>query len=128
MHYRIREKLAQTLDCNLLVVTSNHLILCLEKRLQSVSFAGVIEREWILDSSITYIKVAGGPAGKECLITGSLNNSSLVSNNLKSHKKDVNRDSHIASSPISQSSFFKGVRCLILASPQRKLRRYIEFL
>ena len=43
-------------------------------------------------------------------------------------KKDVNRDSHIASSSISQSSFFKGVRCLILASSQRKLRGYIEFL
>ena len=43
-------------------------------------------------------------------------------------KKDVNRDSHIASSPISQSSFFKGARCLILASSQRKLRGYIEFL
>ena len=43
-------------------------------------------------------------------------------------KKDVNRDSHIASSPILQSSFFMGVRCLILASSQRKLRGYIEFL
>ena len=43
-------------------------------------------------------------------------------------KKDVNRDSHIASSPISQSSFFKGIRGLILASSQRKLRGYIEFL
>ena len=43
-------------------------------------------------------------------------------------KKDVNRDSHIASSPISQSSSFKGVRCLILASWQRKLRGYIKFL
>ena len=46
----------------------------------------------------------------------------------KKNKKDVNRDSHIASSPISQSSFFKGVRCLIFASSQRKLRGYIEFL
>ena len=43
-------------------------------------------------------------------------------------KKDVNRDSHIASSPISQSSFFKGVHCLILASSQRKLREYVAFL
>ena len=40
----------------------------------------------------------------------------------------MNRDSHIASSPISQSSFFKEVRRLILASSQRKLRGYIEFL
>ena len=43
-------------------------------------------------------------------------------------KKHVNRDSHIASSPISQSSFFEEVRRLILASSQRKLRRNIEFL
>ena len=47
---------------------------------------------------------------------------------LQNQKKDVNRDSHIASSPILQSSFFKGVRCLILASSQRKFRGYIEFL
>ncbi|XP_014477546.1 PREDICTED: intraflagellar transport protein 122 homolog [Dinoponera quadriceps] len=70
MHYRIREKLNQTLNCNLLVVTSNNLVLCLERRLQSLSFTGVIEREWILDGLITYIKVAGGPAGQECLIAG----------------------------------------------------------
>ena len=37
-------------------------------------------------------------------------------------KKDVNWDSHIASSPIPQSTFFKEVHCLILASSQRKLR------
>ena len=43
-------------------------------------------------------------------------------------KKEVNRDAHIASSPISQSCFFEEVRCLILASSQRKLRGYIEFL
>ena len=42
-------------------------------------------------------------------------------------KKDVNRNSHIASLPISQSSYFKEVRCLILASSQRKIRGYIEF-
>ena len=40
-------------------------------------------------------------------------------------KKNVNQDSHIASSPISKRSFFKGVRCLILASSQRKIRIFI---
>ena len=43
-------------------------------------------------------------------------------------KKDVNRNSHIASSPISQRCSFEEVRCLILASSPRKLRGYIEFL
>ena len=42
-------------------------------------------------------------------------------------ERDVNPDSHIASSPISQSYFFKEVRYLILASSQRKLYGYIEF-
>ena len=50
----------------------------------------------------------------------------MIKNNI--NKKDVNRDSHIASSPISQSLFFEEVRYLILASSQRKLRGYIEFL
>ena len=43
-------------------------------------------------------------------------------------KKDVNQDSHITPTPISQISFFEEVRCLILASSQRKLREHIEFL
>ena len=50
------------------------------------------------------------------------------SNSYRNIKKDVNQDSHIASSPIPQSSYSKGVRCLISASSQRKLRGYIEFL
>ena len=45
---------------------------------------------------------------------------------LKIKEQDVNQDSHIASSPIAQSFFFEDVRCLILASSQRKLRGYIE--
>uniref|UniRef100_A0A6P3UIJ5 Intraflagellar transport protein 122 homolog n=1 Tax=Bombus terrestris TaxID=30195 RepID=A0A6P3UIJ5_BOMTE len=70
MHYRIYEKLNQTLNCNLFVVTTNNLILCTERQLQSLSFNGTIEREWILDGLITYIKVVGGPIGQECLIIG----------------------------------------------------------
>ena len=42
-------------------------------------------------------------------------------------KKNVNRDSHIASSPISQRYFLEEVRCLILAASQRKLCGHIEF-
>ena len=43
-------------------------------------------------------------------------------------KKDVNRASHIASSPILQSFFFEEVCCLILASSQSNLREYMESL
>ena len=40
----------------------------------------------------------------------------------------MNRHSHIATSTISQSSFFEEVCCLILAFSQMELRGYIELL
>ncbi|KAJ3136146.1 hypothetical protein HK100_002072 [Physocladia obscura] len=73
MHYRIKEKLQKKLDCNLLVVTSQHIILCLEKKLQMYQFNGDKEREWNLDSLIRYIKAIGGPRGQEGLLVGMKN-------------------------------------------------------
>ena len=35
-----------------------------------INFNGAIEREWILDSSVRYMKVIGGPPRKEGMIVG----------------------------------------------------------
>ncbi|KAG4084721.1 WD40-repeat-containing domain protein [Neocallimastix lanati (nom. inval.)] len=70
MHYRIKEKIIKKLDCNLLVVTSEHIILCQEKKLQMFNFSGEKEKEWNLESLIRYIKVIGGPKKQECLLVG----------------------------------------------------------
>lgn len=70
MHYRIKEKIQKKLECNLLVVTAQHIILCLEKKLQSYNFLGEKEREWNLEALIRYIKVIGGPQGREGLLLG----------------------------------------------------------
>ena len=68
--YRVKDKINEKLECNLLVVCTNHLILCQEKRLQCLSFRGVKEREWIMESLIRYIKVVGGPSEREGLLLG----------------------------------------------------------
>jgi intraflagellar transport protein 122 len=70
MHYRIKDKIYEHLECNLLVVTSQHVILCLEKKLQLFNFQGRKEREWVLEAVIRYIKVVGGPPGREGLLVG----------------------------------------------------------
>lgn len=70
MHYRVKEKIMQKLDCSLLVICTNHLIVCQEKDLRCLSFSGVQEREWTFESAIRYMKVTGGPPSCEGLILG----------------------------------------------------------
>eukprot|EP00656_Telonema_subtile_P040691 TRINITY_DN4577_c0_g1_i1.p1 TRINITY_DN4577_c0_g1~~TRINITY_DN4577_c0_g1_i1.p1 ORF type:complete len:1218 (-),score=334.96 TRINITY_DN4577_c0_g1_i1:117-3770(-) len=70
MLYGAVHKINKILDCNLLVVTSCHVTLCLERKLQLYNHTGEKEHEWVLESVIRYIKVVGGPIGKEGLIVG----------------------------------------------------------
>ena len=58
------------MDCNLLVVVSQNFLLCVERKLQLYTFGGVKTREWVLPSTIRYIKPVGGPSGREGLIVG----------------------------------------------------------
>lgn len=41
-----------------------------EKRLQLYDFEATLVREWLMDAVIRYIKVSGGPPGKEGLLLG----------------------------------------------------------
>jgi intraflagellar transport protein 122 len=108
MHYRIKEKLHKKLDCNLLVVTSQHIILCLEKKLQMYNFKGEREREWNLEALIRYIKVVGGPRGREGLLVG-----------LKSgHIFQIFIDNPFPIPLIKQQT---SVRCLDLSASRTKL-------
>ena len=69
--YAVTTKIERALECSLLVNTSGHLILCQEKKLQLLDFHGVLEREWGFESVVRYIKVVGGPPGKEGVLVGS---------------------------------------------------------
>ncbi|XP_069671472.1 intraflagellar transport protein 122 homolog [Periplaneta americana] len=108
MHYRVKEKINQKLDCNLLVVCTNHLVLCQEKRLQCLTFKGVKEREWVMESPIRYIKVVGGPPGREGLLLG-LKNGQVWKIYLDN------------AFPVSLLKVSSAIRCLDLSASRKKL-------
>lgn len=61
MRYRVRKRIHEKLECNLLVVTSLHVILCQERKLQLYDFHGTKEREWVLESVIRCVGSCLGP-------------------------------------------------------------------
>lgn len=108
MHYRMKEKIVKKFECNLLVVCSEHIILCQEKRLQCLSFSGTKEREWLMESLIRYIKVIGGPPGREGLLVG-LKNGQILK---------IFVDNPFAIVLLKQST---AVRCLDMSASRNKL-------
>ncbi|XP_054464764.1 intraflagellar transport protein 122 homolog [Anoplopoma fimbria] len=108
MHYRIKEKICRKFECNLLVVCSQHIILCQEKRLQCLSFTSVKEKEWVMESLIRYIKVIGGSPGREGLLVG-LKNGAI----LKIFVDNL--------FPITLLKLSTSVRCLDMSASRKKL-------
>ncbi|XP_008073019.1 intraflagellar transport protein 122 homolog isoform X3 [Carlito syrichta] len=108
MHYRVTEKIVKKFECNLLVVCAQHIILCQEKRLQCLSFRGVKEREWQMESLIRYIKVIGGPPGREGLLVG-LKNGQILK---------IFVDNLLAIILLKQAT---AVRCLDMSASRNKL-------
>ncbi|XP_076202856.1 intraflagellar transport protein 122 homolog isoform X2 [Aptenodytes patagonicus] len=108
MYYRVKEKIVKKFECNLLVVCADHIILCQEKRLQCLSFSGTKEREWLMESLIRYIKVIGGPPGREGLLVG-LKNGQILK---------IFVDNVFAIVLLKQST---AVRCLDMSASRNKL-------
>ena len=70
MKYKAHKKINKRIDCTNLFVTSQHLVLVFEKKLQLLAFTGILVREWLMEANIKYVKVISGPPKKESLLVG----------------------------------------------------------
>ena len=70
MKYKAHKKINKKIDCSNLFAFSHHLVLCFEKKIQLLAFSGILEREWVLETAIKYVKPMSGPAKRESLLVG----------------------------------------------------------
>nr|AFN42838.1 intraflagellar transport protein 122-like protein [Marsilea vestita] len=106
--YHVCAEFSGTIEYNLLILTSQHVLLCQDTCLQLLDFFGERSREWHLSSPIRYVKVCGGPCGGEGLLVG-LKDGSVV-------RIWINNPF-----PACIYSHTSGIRCLDLSSGQTQL-------
>ncbi len=68
MKYKAAKKITKKIDCDLLFCLMDHIIVSKGNKVQLFNFSGVIEREWILDDEVTFMKVMGGAPGREGVV------------------------------------------------------------
>lgn len=75
LHFKARKERMTISDqqCDLMTVTSSHLLFCRANILELYSFDGQRQRVWQMEASICFMKVEGGPDGREGILLGLLN-------------------------------------------------------
>ncbi|XP_003739464.1 intraflagellar transport protein 122 homolog [Galendromus occidentalis] len=100
MHYKVKKKLNMKVECSLLVICSDNLVLCQDRILQSLNLDGNVERQWTMSAPIRYIKTIGGARSREGLLVGCKDGSVVL----------VYLNNSVALQVLNKQSL--GVRCL----------------
>mgnify|MGYP000585963297 FL=1 len=77
MKYKSFKKINKAFDCTLLVMAYKHVLICYESKIQLYNLSGELDREWHMEAVIRYIKVMGGPPGRELVLVGLKNGNVL---------------------------------------------------
>jgi intraflagellar transport protein 122 len=68
MNYKGKKNISKKIECSLFFITSEHLVMCQDKRLECLNLKGEKVREWLMEFQVRFMKVIGGSPGKEALL------------------------------------------------------------
>lgn len=73
LKYSPYRKITKRFDCDSMEILNSHALFANDNRIQVYNFLGELEREWILDAKVTYLKTIGGPPKREHALVGLAN-------------------------------------------------------
>ena len=73
LKYSPYRKIAKRFDCDSMEILNSHVLFAKDNKIQVYNFLGELEREWIMDGKVTYLKTIGGPPKREHALLGLAN-------------------------------------------------------
>uniref|UniRef100_T1G248 Intraflagellar transport protein 122 homolog n=1 Tax=Helobdella robusta TaxID=6412 RepID=T1G248_HELRO len=70
LQYKHCNKFNKKIDATIVMICSCNIITIIDRQITSLSFDGTRQNDWLLDSQVRYVKVVGGPIGREGLLVG----------------------------------------------------------
>ena len=73
MKYKAYKKISKDIKSQILLCCAHHFLVTLDNKIQLYTFHGHLEREWILESTVRFAKVIGGPPRREAVLVAQKN-------------------------------------------------------
>ena len=68
--YKMHKKINKKIECSQFLIFSNHIVFANRCKAQLLKLNGDVEREWVFDAKIKYMRSVGGPANRESFLVG----------------------------------------------------------
>ena len=73
LRYSPYRKITKKFECDSMEILNSHALFAKDNKIQVYNFLGELEREWILDGKVTYLRTIGGPPKREHALVGLAN-------------------------------------------------------
>jgi intraflagellar transport protein 122 len=67
LKYNPFRKITKQFDCESMAILNSHVVFAKDSKVQLYNLMGELEREWVFESNLTFVKALGGPPKREHL-------------------------------------------------------------